>query len=216
MKVPTFNAVRRDGQIDHGGPAKGAKAAIRREVLEGVGGGKRAHVFDAYAGSGAMHTAVWHEAATYVGCDQKWFRDGRVMFVADNRRVLRTLDLGRFNVFDLDAYGSPWEQAVIIAARRPVERGERVGMAITDGSGITVKTGEPLPHALRELTGILGMHGMIRWQDEIIDRALAGLCRRMGCELKARWEARGRTGALVRYMGLVFEGASPESLRAGS
>jgi hypothetical protein len=45
------------------------------------------------------------------------------MFCADNTRVLRAIDLSRFSIFDFDAYGSPWVQAVILADRRRVARG---------------------------------------------------------------------------------------------
>jgi hypothetical protein len=75
-----------------------------------------------------MWTHVWREAAGYVGCDLKWFADERCCYVADNRRVLRCADLSSFTCFDLDAYGSPWEQALIVAARR-----ETVARARGDG-----------------------------------------------------------------------------------
>jgi hypothetical protein len=88
--------------------AKGAKAEIRQHVLDAIGAGE-ASVFDAYGGAGELYRAVWHKAARYVGCDMTWFRDKRTMFVADNRRVMRAIDLGQFNVFDLDAFGSPYE-----------------------------------------------------------------------------------------------------------
>src|SRR5262252_2796473 len=90
--------------------ARAAKIEIRRNLLAAI---KPARVFDAFAGAGELHDAVWCEAAEYVGCDEKWFRDHRLMYVADNRRVLRAVDLTAFNIFDLDAYGSPWEQALI-------------------------------------------------------------------------------------------------------
>jgi len=106
--------------------AKSAKVAIRQNVLEAVG--RDARVFDAFAGVGEMHREVWHQAAGYVGCDRVWYRDKRVAFVADNRRVMRSIDLTEFRVFDFDSFGSPWEQIVILAARRPIAPGERVGI----------------------------------------------------------------------------------------
>src|SRR5690554_6431354 len=97
----------------------GAKVILRRRVLDAVG--RDARVFDAFAGAGEMYQAIWCEAAGYAGCDQRWYRDERLCWVADNRRVLRTVDLSAYSIFDLDACGSPWEQAVIVAARRKVE-----------------------------------------------------------------------------------------------
>jgi hypothetical protein len=49
--------------------------AIRRNVLGAVGRDKG--VFDAFAGSGEMFSAVWKDAAHNTGCDQKPQRDGR-------------------------------------------------------------------------------------------------------------------------------------------
>jgi tRNA G26 N,N-dimethylase Trm1 len=106
---------------DNANAALSAKVAIRRAVMDALG--EPARVFEAFAGTGVLYRAIWREAASYVGCDLRYFRDGRKVFVADNRRVMRVVDLGAFNLFDLDAYGSPWEQAVILAARRKVAPG---------------------------------------------------------------------------------------------
>lgn len=184
---------------------KAAKEAIRRNVLDAIG--RQAHVLDAFAGSGQMHAAVWYEAAGYIGCDKAWCRDKRLAFVADNRRVLRAIDLTPFTIFDLDAFGSPWEQAIIIADRRPVKPGERVGMILTEGSGLTMKQGG-LPLAICELTGMRRrMAGLSRWQDDVINRAIDGLAKRMRCTIERRWQAERKAGAAMRYIGLVLCGA---------
>lgn len=183
---------------------KEAKATIRRHVLDAIG--DDAVVFDAFAGAGQMHHAVWHRAAGYVGCDKEWTRDNRLAYVADNRRVLRAIDLAPCTVFDLDAYGSPWEQAIIIADRRPVKSGECIGMILTEGSGLTMKQGG-LPLAICELTGLRRrMSGLSRWQDDVIDRAISGLAKRMRCVVERRWQAERKAGAAMRYIGLVLRG----------
>lgn len=153
-----------------------------------------------------MHRDVWHSASKYVGCDLKWYRDSREAYVVDNKRVLRTIDLAEFNIFDLDAYGSPWEQVLIIAARRNVEKGERIAFCITDGSGLNMKMGG-LPLATREITGITAVvAGASQLHSELIDMAVKGLASRMRCGVISRWEAEGKTSAQVRYLGLVLEG----------
>lgn len=183
--------------------SRGAKAVLRREVMSEIG---QVRVFDAFAGAGRMHRDVWRNAAQYVGCDLRWYRDERMAYAADNRRVLRAIDLSAFNVFDLDAYGSPWEQVLIIAARRQVEPGERIGLCLTDGSGLKLKMGQ-LPTALTEIAQMTGHPaGVAQLHGEIIERAIAGLARRMQCEVVARWEAQGKTAAAVRYVGLVLRG----------
>ncbi len=84
-----------------------AKIALRNTVRSALGGPASCRVFDAFAGEGHMHREVWSACADYVGCDRRFFLHGPYAYAADNRLVLRTLDLQRFNLFDLDAYGSP-------------------------------------------------------------------------------------------------------------
>src|SRR5665213_2025334 len=93
-------------KTDNNPQARRAKIAIRQNVLTAIG--RKAGVFDAFAGSGDMYSAVWKSAGYYVGCDLKPQSDSRLMFCADNTRVLRAIDLSKFSIFDLDSYGSPW------------------------------------------------------------------------------------------------------------
>jgi hypothetical protein len=191
----------------HTARAFAAKVEIRERVLAWVGM-ERASVFDAFAGAGELHRAVWSRAAHYEGCDRDLsfaLADGRTLFCADNRRVLRCIDLARFNIFDLDAHGSPWEQAMIVAARRPVQRGERIGLALTLGEGLTLKLGN-MPLALASLAGFArGVPGALR-NGEIAERAIRELARRMGCRIAHRWQAEGKGGSAMRYVGLAMEG----------
>lgn len=114
------------------------KIELRRRVLEVM---PEARVLDAFAGSGSMYRNVWCAAASYVACDQRWYPDERLAYVVDNRILLRNIDLQPFNVFDLDAYGSPWEQVAIVCARRKVAPGELIAMVLTDGSRLNLKMG---------------------------------------------------------------------------
>ena len=206
-KRKSFSGSLKSGKVktnNHPAAAK-AKAELRRLVLDEVGA-DRAAVFDAFAGDGKMFEAVWSRAAQYTGCDLVWYRDQRTAFVADNRRVLRAIALDRFNIFDLDAYGSPWEQALIVADRRPVASGERIGMLLTEGSGLNLKLGG-MSLALRTLAGFRkGVVGTSRQQDTVIDMAIAGLCRKMRTRVIRRWQAKGHTGAAMRYIALILEG----------
>jgi hypothetical protein len=191
-------------KTDNNPQAFKAKVAIRRNVIAAVGADAR--VFDAFAGAGEMYSAVWKDAASYTGCDQKPQTDGRLMFCADNRRVMRAIDLKPFNVFDLDSYGSPWVQAIILADRRRVSAGELVGLLMTEGAGFAYKS-NIVPQAIGILTGLrTGIVGLSKKQDAVIDRAIAGLARRMGCTVEKRWQAEGKTGASMRYIGLLFRG----------
>lgn len=184
-----------------------AKGQMRRNVLDAVGA-DRARVFDAYAGPGEMHREAWHAASHYTGCDVEWFRDERRVFVADNQMVLRALDLGGFNVFDLDAFGSPWECATIIAARRKAKPGELVGLCITDGSGLRLKL-SGVPHALARLAGVGGSMKLAnRGHEAMFNRALDVVCERMRARVVKRWRAVSTARAAMRYEAIVMEGVT--------
>lgn len=183
-----------------------AKVALRRQLLAAIGADSAA-VFDAFAGSGAMHRAVWRQAASYTGCDKRWFGGDRLAFVADNCRVLRAINLAAFNLFDLDAYGSPWTQATIIAARRPLAPGERLGLVLTDGSPMKARLGA-VPGDLAALAGVpVESAGMsLRWR-ELTGAALHELARRMGGWLEEFWAA--DTGSRpILYSAAVLVGGS--------
>jgi hypothetical protein len=195
-------------KTDNNPAALSAKVEIRQRVLDAVGA-EQAAVFDAFAGEGQLHKRVWRHAKSYVGCDMIWYRDDRLVFVADSRRVMRAIDLAPFNVFDLDAWGSPWQHALILAARRQLVAGETIGVILTEGSSIKAKLGG-LPYALAQIAGLrASLRGSGRLFDDIIDRGIAGLARRMNCRVVHRWQAHGKTGAGMRYIGLVLQQASP-------
>src|SRR5947209_7081956 len=64
-----------------------------------------------------------------------------------------------------------------------------------------------MPTAIRVLTGLKpGVVGLSRKQDSVIDRAIVGLAKRMRCDVVKRLQADGRTGASMRYIGLVLKG----------
>src|SRR5206468_933195 len=140
---------------------KEAKIEIRHMLAKAIGG--PVHVFEAFAGSGSMYRNTWRDfASSYTGCDKRYFADGRRVFVADNRRVLRAIDLAQFNLFDLDAYGEPWPQAIIIAARRKLIPGERVGFAVTE-SGLNYKNGA-VSNALKNIIGAHHLPGAVLYR----------------------------------------------------
>jgi len=116
------------------------KIELRRRVLEHV---KPARVLDVFCGpEGLMWAEAWREAESYVGIDRVWKpEDERRRFVGDNLRILRAIDLAPFNVFDLDAFGSPWKHAVILAERRRWAAGERGALVLTDGGLLGSKLG---------------------------------------------------------------------------
>jgi hypothetical protein len=183
-----------------------AKTEIRQQVLEHIGA-ENCHVFDAFAGEGGMYQAVWKAAASYVGCDKEVFSmDERPAFVAENCRLMRNLDLAPYTVFDMDAYGSPWEQVYILIKRRPVAPGERVGLVLTEGQGMKMDMGG-MSLALSLVAGVSQyMSGMGAEQQRIVDRAVAHTATKMGCTIEKQWQAIGKHSSTIRYIGIVMKG----------
>lgn len=212
-------AVRKANQIskfstkrENADAATSAKVKLRRNVLEAVG--KPAHVFDAFAGPGVMYAEVWREADSYVGCDKRSYVDERMMFCADSARVMRAIDLQRFNIFDLDSFGSPYEQVIIMAARRKVAKDELIGMLITDGTELQLKM-NAFPIAVGQLAGLrAGQVGVAGNADFIMTRIINGIAKRTNCDIVKRWQVENRSvgktggasGIRMRYIGLVLRG----------
>ena len=110
----------------------GAKVAMRRHVLAEV---KHASVLDCYCGpTGEMWAAAWKSAESYTGIDLVWHvNDPRRRYAGDTLTVLSSIDIATFNVFDVDAFGSPWP-VLLKLLRRKWKKGERGALVITDGS----------------------------------------------------------------------------------
>lgn len=185
-----------------------AKIALRENLLGAVGADK-ARVLDCFCGHGAMFRAVWHQAGLYMGCDSReWEPTDPPRFIADNRRLLRCLDLQQFNVFDLDAYGSPWEQLLILAARRRWKKGEPGALAITDGSSLKLRWGQ-IPAAMAAMAGTGGACApATSGGDALMRIALSGFFRRAGIKPVRIWEARGQGSAQVVYTAISFVGGA--------
>ncbi len=201
----TFSERLTTRKTDNAVRALPAKIEIRNNVLAAIGADK-ASVFDGFSGEGRLYDLVWHKAARYCGCDLKWFPDNRLAYVADNCRVLRAIDLSPFNIFDFDAYGSCWTQVLITIARRPLVKGEKLGLCLTEGTSLKLRFGS-LPYALAQLCG-LNPHlaGAAQGSDDIMERAIASMARRFNARILRRWEAHGVSGARMRYYGLILEG----------
>lgn len=200
---------------DNSTRGKSAKMTIRQNVADAIGA--PLHVFDAFAGAGEIHKAIWKErSASYTGCDLRQFHDGRRMFVADNRRVLRAIDLAVFNIFDIDAYASPWEQALIITARRKLGAGERIGIIVTEGNGISYRYGV-VPHAVSALIGLRhrSMPGAVMNQrrEELQEKIWMAIAGRMHASVERLWKAGGDLRMAVAYMGAVLRG-NPVAVQA--
>lgn len=202
-------------KVDNASTAHDAKLQLRRNVLQEI---EPANVLDCFCGHGAMWREAWCSAASYVGCDERPIKAGDPpRFFCDNRVLLRSIDLHEFNVFDFDAYGSPWVQMVILAARRRWLAGERGAVVLTDGTAMgAIRGGRET--AFAELAGIesCSSHhhsGRLGQKRLSIDRnaAIRGWLAKSRVRCLRRWEAQATSSAgigysAVNYQALLFEG----------
>lgn len=126
-----------------------AKIQVRKDLLlslkeEGV---ISPRILDAYCGSGVMWEKAYDSTSNYVGLDSKQWDDKRMTIVCDNRRYLRhcETDLNQFDIFDLDAYGSPAEALYLVCRKLSWQRTKTVGIVLTVGTGFNAKmNGTPI------------------------------------------------------------------------
>lgn len=81
-------------------------------------------VLDCFAGDGVIwqKLSAMYPGRVMVDSIEMARGKGAPSFVGDNRKLLPALDLSVYNVIDLDAYGSPWDQVAAIMenpTRRP-------------------------------------------------------------------------------------------------
>lgn len=199
--------------------SRGAKIQLREKALAWVG--ESGSVFDAFCGHGEMWRSVWSRADHYVGCDARQLERGDPpRFVCDNLMLMGLLDLQPFNVFDFDAYGSPWPQLVMLARRRSVAPGEHIAVVTTDGGAMNGRWGNR-DVGLRDLIGVEEYRGNGIGVDAYrTDEAVAmkEFTARLGCllvdHLRAECYSTGQGSVGMRYELLCLEGlGGPNSVQ---
>lgn len=138
------------------------KVVLRRQALLDLPDPLR--VLDAYHGQGEVWTEVARRLdrpVEVVGIDKAPGEDSPAVLHGDNRKVLRAIDLDRYSLIDLDAYGMPTEQLRIVADRAP-----HVPVMAT----VIQHTIGPLPRTIMRDLGIpampdkrTGVYVPIRW-----------------------------------------------------
>lgn len=188
----------------NGKKTNNAKTSAKKELRQGVlSQMKSAHVLEVFCGAGEMYNAVWSMAKSYVGIDKVKFFDCRNTICGDAMKVVSTMDLSGFNVFDIDAYGSPYDILCLILNRIQGEK-QQYGFCITDGVSMDLRLGR-ICKGIRELTGI--EHHIVKnaaiMHDEIINDIIKTVCDRLNCHVTHFRIANGKTGAAMKYYAFV-------------
>lgn len=104
-----------------------AKAALRNHFLNRVS--RPANVLECFAGAKRELYHACYESENVTGLDLKSLNK---TIKIDNKKFIASADLSKYNFFDLDAYGSPYELLLNVFNRRSkIERSFVV--VITDG-----------------------------------------------------------------------------------
>lgn len=173
-----------------------AKQKIRRKILESIGD---VDVVEVYCGAGDMYHAVWFNARSYLGIDINKYFDKRRTICGDAVKTVSTIDLSEFNVFDIDAYGSPYDVLKIIIERIPKNK-QKYGFIITDGISMDLRLGR-ICKGIRHFTGI-DFHIAKRatsLHELFIDDVIKYLEKELNGTRGDFIIARGKTGAAMKY-----------------
>jgi len=167
---------------------------------------------DLFCGGGEIWKNMY-VGLPYVGVDSKIQNDERETISCDNRRLLRhvAFNVRDYNVFDLDAYGMPWEQWWLVVHRLgKLKPQERIVVFLTDGGlGGKTRMCRKLPNGVCDVLGIDS--------DTIIDDAfsnyanvISALMKKTASLLNSKlvWSlyTKKRAGLMVHYFGVCLEG----------
>ena len=187
-----------------------AKVAVRKNLIRLLDVDDP-WILDAFCGAGSMHREAYNSTKNYLGLDVNFYDDDRKTIVCDNTRMLRQLDIEPFDIFDLDAYGSPLNAFVLICSRLKWGTKSKVGVVMTEGSGLNAKWN----NLAKEIFTFVDMkeHKKTRFQHEEKDTILFMAIIKGGqlanAEIKhlevLTKETRKDSGCPIRYVSFVME-----------
>ena len=186
----------------------GPKVKVRNHCLNALGSSKPM-ILDVFCAHGEMWINAYHRTPHYLGLDLKQFDDERRTVVCNNARYLRCDgNLSRFDVFDLDAYGSPALQLATICQRiGPLKK--PVAVAITEGCGYAAAMNS-LPVGLLAYLGLKKQRGTSFEKDnrkeliKLLVQRSADACRAVVKDFMFLETARQGGNSMI-YCGYVME-----------
>lgn len=172
------------------------KQKMRQSALDSIDGER--NTLEVFCGAGKMYTLVWHKSDTYTGIDKVKFFDSRHTICGDARKALRLVDISKFNIFDIDAYGSPYETLRDILPL--VGDHSKIAFVLTDGTNMDLKLGR-ISKGMRFFTGI-DFHIAKRahvLHDEFINDVIDKTAQMLNGAVENKRIAKGVTGSAMRY-----------------
>ncbi len=180
-----------------------SKVALRVEAVELLGTPRPIRVLDAFHGHGRLWDMT--RAVLPDGWDVKLYRSdhkerGAGTLKVDNARLLVALDLSKFDLIDLDAYGWPTTQLNTVAAKAPTTPVLTTRIARALG---------PVPHIILKDLGITLPKGApVTLITTIADELWEAWLYKLGYR-KSRLLFFSHGGMVKRYELLIPEGFTP-------
>jgi len=154
------------------------KAELRIKYLP-----ENAHVLDLFCGNGKMYESAYRNRVIhYHGVDKEKVHNLDICTLADNINFISTNDITKYNVFDLDDYGTPWKLLYLIL--RKLHR-DKVTIFITDGLVLRQKmagTVTKFVSATERVPQKMNLPGINRFYVDIFATMLKDVERRYGWE----------------------------------
>ena len=152
------------GQKDNSDLA--SKVAIRRWLIDQLGGLENLSVLELYAGLGQMFDECFDGCNRHLGIEKR--RVQRPNWITgDNRKLLPSHVNDGWDIYDGDAYDNPW---VILSDVCRMRGPGCFGLLATCGIGRGLKNGKTNGF-IRQVTGTDGLSDtrlLFRWYDDII------------------------------------------------
>jgi len=181
------------------------KAELRNNILRYFGNNET-NVLDVFCGSGEMFNQVWINASSYVGIDKKKYSDNRNTVCGDAVSVLKQFDIDGINIFDIDAYGDPYECLVIILDKlKKIKNIDDLGFCITDGLQIDMRMSR-FRKAMETISCINldKIRGVHRLHNNIIHRMVSSIALDLNLNIHSAKIAIGKKGSGMRYYSFIL------------
>ncbi len=88
------------------------KAEMRKKNLP-----DKPRVLDLFCGKGEMYKRAYTGVCEYLGLDIEKVHNNEICKICNNAEYVLCNDITKYNVFDLDAYGAPWELFYLITKK---------------------------------------------------------------------------------------------------
>jgi len=189
-----------------------AKEKIRTSVLDYI---QEPSVLELFCGSGVMYSKVWYKCNSYIGVDIEPQNDHRMTVSCDAFEYAKSANIEGINVFDIDAFGSPYKCLLAIIKRlKKANIENRIAFCITDGIEIDMRMSN-IQYEMAELAGVSvkKVKNAHLIHDRLIKLIISNIANILDSVVVSAVMSKGNTGAGMRYYSFVIESRKKDSFK---